>query len=207
MPGSGAIGYMVSTIRNNRKLLRKKSMFKKERTFLSLTGQDYKSAEGKVAKKKLSSNELRRIKERTLKEAQKDTNRAIIVATVLAIPLLFLFSLWINDNESATQSIEQAKQEEYFEKNLNEYLFLLEDGDRWLEENRLKNAVYRYEQAVALLPEVYEGHYRLAMAYSYNCVYQSKNCEKAEKLTKKLEELFPDKSKQTNLKLTLTTTK
>ena len=156
MPGSGAIGYMVNTIRNNRKLLRKKSMFKKERTFLSLTGQDYKSAEGKVASKKLSSNELRRIKERTLKEAQKDTNRAIIIAAILAIPLLLLFALWMKNNEGATPSMEEAKQHEFFEKNLNEYLFLLEDGDRWLQENRLKNAVYRYKQAVALLPEVYD---------------------------------------------------
>ncbi len=207
MPGSGAIRHMVDTVRNNRKLLRKKSMFKKERSFLGLTSQIYQSADGKVPSKKLSSNELRRIKERTLKEAQKDNLRAIIIATVMAIPLLFLFALWMNDDGSVALVNEQAKQEEYYEKNLNEYLFLLEDGDRWLQENRLKNAVYRYKQAVALLPQVYEGHYRLAMAYSYNCVYQNKNCEEAEKLTEKLKDLFPEKTKKTDLNLTLTTTK
>ena len=207
MAGSGFTRQMVDTIRNNRNLLRKKSMFKKERSFLGLKSEDIKLTDTKVESRKLSRTELRRIKEKTLKEARKDAMWSIIITGVLIIPIVLVFSIWMNNNQNDHILQKQLTQEEIIEKNRDEYVFLIEDGDQWIRKNRLNNALYRYKQALALFPDAYEANHRLAMLYSYSCANDKKHCKEAEVFAAKLEKLFPNKANITDLKVTLTTTK
>ena len=52
MPGGGSIQGMINSLSNNKKLLRSKRFFHKEKTFLSLKQEYLKAADGKIDFKK-----------------------------------------------------------------------------------------------------------------------------------------------------------
>ncbi len=58
MGGEGSTQHMIITMRNNLNMLRKKSMFKRERSFLNVKKEYYKASKGKIASKKLTKEEL-----------------------------------------------------------------------------------------------------------------------------------------------------
>lgn len=71
-------------------------------------------------------------------------------------------------------------------EHFNEYSYFLEEGDKWIKKRHWHNAIYRYEQAVKLFPNEFEANYRLALAYSYNCKFEKKDCEEGKLLTNRL---------------------
>ena len=83
---------------------------------------------------------------------------------------------------------------------LNEFNYLINEGDKWIEKRNWNNAIYRYEQAVKLFPNEFEGNYRLALAHSYGCKDANKNCEIGQKITNRLLNSFPNDSRLIELK-------
>ena len=200
MAGGGSVRAMTTILRNNRNLLRKKNMFKKERTFLSTKKEYYKAAQGEFDIKKASQKELFLIRQKVIKQRKLDNLRGWALAIILVGPIL-IYGIYAFNNGTIenTQQIEIAK-ETYLEQNLNEYTFLLEDGDKWIEKKNWNNAIYRYEQAVKLFPEEFEANYRLALAYSYNCTFKNKHCELGKNLTHNLLKYDPEDENLLELK-------
>jgi len=201
MGGEGSIQSMITSLRNNRNLLRKKSMFKRGRTFLSTRKEYYKTAKGKnIELKKASKEELQLIRNKIIK--QRKVERIITLSIVIA---LFVAVIMVVFYFSHKQNIEKIKEveiekENYLHENINEYSYLIEEGDNWIDKKNWNNAIYRYKQAVELFPNEFEASYRLALTYSYSCIFENENCEIGETLTARLIKYYPDDPKLQELK-------
>lgn len=188
MAGSGFMKHMSNTIRNNRDLLRKKSMFKKERTFLRLKKEDFKTADFTIESKKLTQKETKEIKDKITNERRKDNQIAIIGVSFIIIPLLFLSINIFNRYQEEETLKQEVAAENYLSQNLNEYTFLLQDDDKWLAQGNINNAIYRYEQAIKLFPNEFDANYKLLVAYSISC--KNNNCSKGLKIFNRLKKQY-----------------
>ncbi|WP_121666182.1 hypothetical protein [Mesonia aquimarina] len=72
MPGGGSIQGMRNSLSNNKKLLRSKSYFKKERSFLSIKAEYLKAAGGKIAFKKASKEDILKIRKKIIRQKRKE---------------------------------------------------------------------------------------------------------------------------------------
>ncbi len=71
MGGGGSIQGMITSLKNNRKLLRKKRLFRPEKTFLRIKKEYIKSAEGELNLKNATGRQLRDIRVKVLKRRKK----------------------------------------------------------------------------------------------------------------------------------------
>lgn len=203
MSGAGHLQSMHAVIRNNRKLLRRRSIFKKDGAFLSSRKEYLKAAKGKIDFKKISKEELSLLRNKVIKQRRVESLRAWIITFLIGLPII-AFGFYISNNiiQNKNQKLHelflkeqkslQNLEESELEEKLNKYQFLIEDGDNWVEKEKWGNAIHQYKNAVGLFPEKYEANYRLALAYSYNCQYEKLDCEKGYKLLKKLQEFAPN---------------
>lgn len=197
MPGAGSMDHMVKTIVNNAKLLRKKSMFKKERSFLQSNKEDYSTPEVGIPSEKVAPALLKKIRSTTIDERRK-RNRQFTILLLFIIPFVtYLGYLFLNnfsfgfadlDNYGSDLPKEQIS---LVAKNEN-YQYFLNDGDRWLRERHYKNAVFQYKKALEIFPTEYAAHYRLALAYSYRCQYDFEDCEEGMEIIETLEKTYPN---------------
>jgi len=192
MGGEGSIQSMITMLRNNRQLLRKKSIFKRDRTFLNTKKEYYKAAQGYIDLKKASKEELLVIRKKIIKQRRLENVIAWSIVLAIMIPIIG-FGIYASTkiNHENKEKIEDIK-ETYLEDNINEFYYLIEEGDKWIEKKNWNNAIYRYTQAVELFPDDFEANYRLALAYSYDCRYNNKYCEDGAKLTDRLQEFYPE---------------
>ena len=199
MAGSGHLQSMRVILRNNRNLLRKKGLFKKDKSFLSSRKEYLEAAKGNVDFKTISKSELRALREKVIKNRKADNLKSWLITLVIMIPI-FSFGLYISNLLEPSQFRESVKGEiqnnilieQKLTDDLNEFQFLIEDGDKWIEKRNWNNAIYRFKQAVKLFPSEFEGNYRLALAYSYNCQEKNEDCEIGLRITSRLIEYYPD---------------
>jgi len=149
---------------------------------------------------KVSKKELKYIKEAIRSDIKKDKIRNTIFLIILSISALIVVLNYVDFSIPKEAHVNEIQENNYLSENINEYSFLLDDGDQWIEKGNWNNAVYRYEQAVRLFPHKYEANYRLALAYSYHCQFKNKNCNLGEKLTDKLLKYHPDEINLIKLK-------
>jgi len=198
MPGAGSMDHMVKTIINNAKLLRKKSLFKKERSFLQSKREDFTIAAGGIPTEAISEEKLTAIRTKMI-AARKKRNLQLGIFLAISVPLIIIlgfyffkgYSLGFDtlENTGPNQiNIAAKKAETSNEK----YLYYLEDGDQWLQKKSYYNAIFQYKKAAELFPTEFAAHYRMAVAYSYQCQYEFQGCEKGMKIVERLEEDYPN---------------
>ena len=149
----------------------------------------------------VSKKELAKIKSNIRKSIKKDKTKQLTLLITLSVIALIII---VNSVDFTTPKKIQPKgisQDNFLSENINEFSFLIDDGDQWIQKRRWNNAIYRYEQAVKLFPSSYEANYRLALAYKYNCEFKNKSCIQGEKLTEKLLKYHPDELNLINLKV------
>ncbi len=183
--------------RSNLKLLRKISMFKKTRRFLSKSKKDFSSEKGIIdlKKKGVYNSDYYTAQLKSKKVENKEKKKiylgvSFITLVILIITFTIVKSIYNNNQEISLQQ-QQINELNYIEK-INEYSYFIEDGDNWIEKKNWHNAIFRYKQAVDLFPKKYEANYRLILAYSYNCTYKNKDCEIGNKLNMRFLKLFPN---------------
>ena len=151
----------------------------------------------------VSKKEMANIKTKIRRSIKKDQQKQSILLIVLSIATLTII---LNSIDFTTpveiQHQQELAQDNFLSENINEFSFLIDDGDQWIQKRRWNNAIYRFEQAVKLFPSSYEANYRLALAYSYSCQFKNDNCDLGEKLTTKLLKYHPDEINLINLKVT-----
>lgn len=211
MSGAGHMHSMNTILRNNKNLLRKISIFKKNNSFMSARKEYIKALNGEIDIKKLSKQELRIIREKVIREREKENIKNSVISILIMIPVIWLsYNLYnnfiqyqnekLNDSYVYDKELEQIKINNEKQEKIEQYYFYIENGDEWIEKQNWKNAIFQYKNAVREYPEKYEANYRLALAYSYNCKFQNQDCEKGSKLIERLLKVNPDDSDLLTLK-------
>lgn len=199
--------HMVKTIRNNKKLLRRKGMFKKERSFLQSKKEDFATPTGGIPTQVISEEKLAAIRNQLI-ISRKKRNRRLGLFLAISLPLVLLigfyffqgFSLGFErlENTGPNQTNIPAQEAEFknagkiAEIKKKNYLYYIQDGDAWLEKKSYHNAIFQYKKASELLPSEFAAHYRLAVAYSYQCQYEFKGCEEGMQIVERLEKEVPN---------------
>jgi len=181
MGGGGSIQGMITALRNNKNLLSKrKSLYEKDKR----KNINYSISGGLDCDIEASEEQLQEIRQRIQK---RNKRKKIINSLIITISLLFVFYLsYLNSKkEVINQSfVVETKAKEKTYKNYIQY------GDTWMEEKKYNAAIYNYQKAVELAPNDYHAHYRLALANSYNCIYEKLNCSKVNQILNELIEKF-----------------
>ena len=215
MSGAGNMSSMNTILRNNRNLLRKISIFKRDNSFMSARKAYLKALKGEVDIKKLSKQELRRIREKVIKERKKESLKVLIISILITIPLIILsYNIYdnfiqyqnkrLNENFVSDKELEKVLIIRENQKKADKYDFFINDGDKWIEKQNWKNAILQYKNALKEFPEKYEANYRLALGYSYNCKFQNRDCEKGLILVERLLKVNPNNSDLLILKTIMT---
>ncbi len=133
MGGEGSMQHMINVLRSNRSLLRKKNMFKRERSFLSTKKEYYKAAQGKIDLKTATKEELILIRQKILKHRRAENIRAwsIIFIVVTVITAIGIYNF--NKAEEIKIQSDEIVKEKYLIENINEYSYFIEEGDQWIE--------------------------------------------------------------------------
>jgi len=203
--GAGSILDMIIRYRNNIKMLRKKSIFKREYSFTELKNEYLKTYKGQVSYKTATKEQLAFFRQKFIKQKRMQligtlaTFFLVICCTYLTIIFILPLSSQ-NDTQAMTnKNIEQEKLMTKKEKD-EKYLFFITDGDNWLKQNHWHNAIFQYKKALELYPNSYDANYRLALAYSYRCYFEKLNCADGKILIDKLIMSYPDSMNLFNLR-------
>lgn len=186
--GSSAKG-MIDSLRNNRKLLRKNSRFKKDRSFLNLKETDLKGASGKPKFNAYSKEAINKIKSKFRRRRKREKVFIAFLGLLGLLFFIFLGTFLVKDvlqERNDTRQLNIQKQEQA-------YLKYFEFGDRWFSEGKWKNAIFYYKQGAEKFPNDYEIHYRLVRAYSLHCENDLENCSEAKELLDEMLVKYPDK--------------
>jgi len=194
MGGEGSMANMIASLRYNKNQLRRKRLFKKERSFLNLKKEYFKAANGEKNLRNATPAELRKIREKVLAH-RKHENRILFVVVFVFIFIIGILTFrYYNYYKKESQEYTWAIENVQFEKKLEKYLFFISDGDKWIEEKHWNNAIFQYKEALKVFPAEFDANYRLALAYSYKCKNENKNCEEGKILISKIKKQFPDNS-------------
>ncbi len=200
----GSLQAMRVVLKNNVMMLRERGLFLNDRSYLYKKSEYLKAAKGEYDFKTITKEELLTLRAKIIKNRKAENLRAWIIATIVVMGLAFLvYTLGRNYSFQVTQEPLEDKEALYkqeHEKQLSDYHYYIGSGDEWIEKENWENAIYQYHKAVKIFPQTYEANYRLALAYSYNCAYWSKDCEIGKELTKKLMIFFPNEKNLDTLK-------
>ncbi|MBW1294787.1 hypothetical protein [Aquimarina litoralis] len=187
--GGGSIQGMITSLSNNKKLLRSKKLFKKERTFLNIKKDSLKTSKGKLNVKKASKEELEQIRKKIKKQKRKENAILICIAVVItSFMTYFTFNL-IQENTIDKEYIQTLK----FKEKEKDFLILIGKGDEWFEKGKWSNSIFYYKQAKEIFAKNYDINYRLVRSYSFLCENEFKNCHDTKELLENLFVLFPEK--------------
>ena len=198
MAGGGSISGMIISLRNNGNLLRKRSMFRTQGTFLNRKNEYFRAANGEADFKKTSPNDLIKVRNIIALHKKKETRSfimALFIASMLLLAMLsFGADVWKSGvfNPSPIYS-EKDSFNNSLEKKQAAYLFFIEDGDNYIVEQHWNNAIFQYWRAIELFPTEFDARYRLVIAYGYKCQNTGKDCAAGKKLWEELLVGNPDK--------------
>lgn len=180
--GSGFSKHSSTSSRENRKLRRKKSLFKPERSFLNLKGVATHAEEGEIPSEKLSKRERRRIKQKTAREVSRQNAIGWMIAvTSLAIFAVLMMNFYEKTNQQEIANQQQSKAAATKEQ-LKKYEYYIASGDDWLKDKQYHNAAFQYRLALRLFPKDSLATLRLISATDLNCKVNSEDCGESERL-------------------------
>ncbi len=193
----GAHGSLKNVLSNNKTLLRKKSLFKKEGLFIGQNKYDQKSSKGDFDFNKVSEKELEFIK-RNIQKKSKSDNLKLKIAMFFLIAIGVFFSFLYFQNLKINQANQAIKEREiYIEKHIDRFSYLLKDGDNWLKKGKYYNAIFQYQLAIKIFPQDSVAKHKLLKAYKLMCLNFKKDCEKKYRLQKELKKNNPNTQRNT----------
>ena len=188
MLGGGGKGQdMLNSIRNNKNLLRKKNIFKRERTFLQIKKEYLKATKGEIELKKATKRELAIVRQRVINESRKETSISAAIAIVVLCFFSYL-SVQLFKSPPVDNSFDIQKEREKHQ----DFLFYISDGDKWFKKQKWHNAIFQYKKALELYPNDYGPSYRLALAYFYQCKSENEGCDECKILLIRLLKAKPN---------------
>lgn len=182
MAGEGFSKHASTSLRDNRNLRRKKSMFKKERTFLNQKSSEIKTNVDEIVTKKPSKYQLSKIKEAIIDDRRKQMITSLWV--VLVCILLFWFftdKAYESQRQSVIRSVAEVEVVD-FKEQLEKYNYLISSGDEWFNKEKFYNAAFQYRLALEVFPQDTIAYQKLIVAYDSNCFHDQRNCGKSQEL-------------------------
>ena len=188
MAGEGFSKHASTSLRDNRNLRRKKSMFKKERTFLNQKSSEIKTHVDEIVTKKPSKYQLSKIREGILDDRRKQAITSLWIV-VVCIVLFWFFTDKAYESQRSTvmRSVEEVETRDY-QEDLKKYTYLITSGDEWYDQEKYYNAAFQYRLALELFPQDTIAFEKLSLAYELNCLHNKRNCGKSEELQAKFNE-------------------
>ena len=189
MGGEGSIQSMITILRNNKQLLRKRNTFRRGFGFGRLRDEYRSYAEGRIEQKPISEKDLALIRKKIIgQKRQEILGSRVILLFVVGIAIGLTIKFYNNLQEHQVEVNERA-----MVGKTKKYLFYIEDGDKWLENGRFHNAIFQYKLAREIYPGEYDVNYRLALAYGSKCRYEQSGCEEGRLILQDLKDRFPDR--------------
>jgi predicted Zn-dependent protease len=201
--GTSSAQGMITSLNNNKKLLRKKRYFKKERSFLNLKNEYYKAAGGEMNFKTASKQQLAEIRQRFIQRRRKEAYISIAIVAFILMLIAYFIYIQINSQNEIQEKILIKKNAAELQIDRDNYLFYISDGDDYLKKNQWHNAIFQYKKALEIFPNEYDIKYRLAYAYTYRCRNEQKDCDTGLAYINALMEAYPNNDDLIQLKSTL----
>jgi hypothetical protein len=178
---AGSIQAMITSLRNNKMLLRKKEFFQREER-IELNRAKHKEA---LVYPEFNEELLDEIK---LTYQRKKRHNDVLILFVL-LSTIFICSIFVYykvypKQNQVSQTFINPKNEKFTEKQ-KLFIFLLEDGDYWFSQSHFKNAVFQYKIALNLYPNNREVLQRLQKSYVRACELQDLFCDETTAFRKK----------------------
>lgn len=182
MGGGGFTRHGSTSLNENRKLLKRKRLFKKERSFLNLKNKVFHQDSEGISSTSLSKIERWRYRAKTKRSYAKDRFYTRIIV-VFGITLFFIgsFGLYVTTEQRALDIKENIQTARTTER-LQQYNYYISSGDEWYDQKKYYNAAYQYRLALEVFPKDSVARVKLIQAYDSNCFYDNRNCGKSEAL-------------------------
>jgi len=188
MSGAGSMQSMNTSLKTNRKLLRKSYFSTKHKTFLNRKREYYAAAGGVENIRTATKEELLEIRQKIITKRKKENFVTIIIALIfISLVVYFSISFFKDNTDYKTPNQKQLKIDQ------KQYSFFISSGDSYLSKSQWHNAVFQYTRAQEIYPNDYHASYRIAYAFVYSCRNTNKNCEAAEYKLKEIMEKYPNK--------------
>lgn len=180
MGGGGSIANMLTTVRMNSALLRKRRFFKRKRSFFDLETPSRSLPNFHPNTAPISEREKARVRKKMQQE--KRWRNAIIIATISTAMVFLIAVAWKISTKTYKGILTSTKTNNpvyQFERKKARFYFYLEDGDHWLRQRKYYNACFQYRKALLLFPKNQEVKLRLAAAQTYHCRAGNQYCADA----------------------------
>ncbi|MEQ8909924.1 MAG: hypothetical protein RIC95_12070 [Vicingaceae bacterium] len=194
MPGGGSIANMITTLKNNKLLLRgRKGFFKRELSYPEIR-EFYKSSTNPIKSQKVDEELLKSIRKKVIahqrKENYKRVRLAIITALLLAIPLYYLFSFRISEPTNTTKSLINTNDFHHYSHGVNSEKFI--SGLEYLNQKKYFMAMGSFERLHAEHPNSLEIALLYAESASLLCAESKSFCPKAKSVLIELVAKYPE---------------
>lgn len=167
----GGYGSIQPILKNNKQLLRKKSLFKDKKKIV-------KPEKGELEFRECSEEEFLLLKEKLKKKAKrrKLINYVIAVLAVVIISFITVFII------SANNAYRKKIQENNLKIKGEQIAVYMEKGDTFYHSYHYKNALFFYHKAEELSPENSLIKMKINNCYRNRCETEGLDCEKIKKL-------------------------
>jgi hypothetical protein len=188
MGGGGAIQDMINSMRNNRMLLRKTTIFEQKQFNYRYAKSVYEKEKRLLTFKEAQPAQLSAIRKAVVRQQRRKMLK-VVVSSLLILFLLVSASLYAVDmyyNNQKKLALEemQAAQVQWFMRNK-------ELGDDAFKTAHWDSAILFYSKALEERPNHFEVEMKLTRAYYYNCKYHGSDCFNAIDHTAKLLAQYP----------------
>jgi tetratricopeptide (TPR) repeat protein len=196
MGGEGSIQQMINSLKNNKKLLRRKNRFEKEKSFLSIDKDSYKTKQKTFKSKKAAPELLNKIRKETKRASNKSKLLFGFIALIFLIfMLLFLSDLYNSDQKHLIKTLNEKGDD----KN-NLALSFINKGDGWFKESKWDAAIFYYRKAKKIYPDNFDIEYRIVHTMSLKCKYEFEKCRETKEILDSLIFVHPGNLKLKSLK-------
>ncbi|MBN8567138.1 MAG: tetratricopeptide repeat protein [Flavobacteriales bacterium] len=199
MGGFGSAQSMNTIMKNNRALIgKRKSMFSSKRDYI---GSSHEKVEEEFVDYKTASPELlEEIRIKLINEKKASFRLSVLLFLLISIPAIGLtYHLFGNDKSIENKQLTE-KSKTFQDSISKKFIFYIEDGDEWLNQGKIENALFQYNKALELDSNNFSTHYRICLAYSYLCRYDNLLCKEGKTHLEETLQKFPNESKLNDFK-------
>lgn len=163
----GGHGSIQPVLKNNKDLLRKKSLFKDQE-------KRFKTIDVKLKFKKPTEEELELHKEKIRERSRRARVPYYFVIVTIVILIGVMTNYLITSNEEYKQSIQQQN----LRLKKEQLAVLIEKGDVFYEKEHYKNALFFYKKGQVLSPKDSLLSLKINNCYQKQCEHFGLDCEK-----------------------------
>lgn len=190
MGGEGSILSMITSLRSNKNLLRRKSIFEKENLHpCSELNSD------KIVVKPLSQEDREKIR----KKVRQESRKLIIHRLLYSLIMLSVISLgiYLGLRRFSNNYVEGIKQKEIRinEAKASNYESLITNANFFISNEQWGEAIFQLKKAINIFPERLEAKTVLADTYVNSCLNQSTYCSEGIVLLGDLIRQLPENTK------------